>query len=135
MSPIHSISGLPAFLAYYAVALALIGCYLAVYVTATAHREITLIRAGNVSAAVALGASLIGYAVPLAMAIYNAQSILDLIVWGLVALVVQIGIYWLMRPVFPDLSRRIEADETAPALLLGAASLAGGIVNAACMTY
>lgn len=131
----HSISGLPAFLAYYAVALALIGCYLATYVTATAHREVTLIRAGNVAASIALGGSLIGYAIPLAMAIYNAQSILDLIVWGLVALIVQIGIYWLMRPVLPDLSHRIEAGEVAAATLLGAAALAGGIVNAACMTY
>ena len=131
----HSISGLPAFLAYYAVALALIAAYLAVYVTATAHREISLIRAGNVAAAIALGGSLIGYAIPLAMAVSNAQSILDLVVWGLVALIVQIGIYWLMRFVLPGLSRSIQAGEAASALLLGAASLAGGIVDAACMTY
>lgn len=130
-----SISGLPAFLAYYATALGLVIAYLAVYLTATAHREIALVRAGNVAAAVALGASVLGYALPLSVSIYNAQSILDCIIWGLVALVVQILIYWLMRFVLPDLSQRIENDETAAAILLGAASLGGGIVNAASMTY
>ncbi|GEP00988.1 DUF350 domain-containing protein [Methylobacterium haplocladii] len=131
----HVISGLPAFLAYFAAALVLVALYLAVYLTATAHREVTLIRAGNVAAALSLGGSLVGYAMPLSMAIRNAQSILDCIVWGLVALVVQILIYWLMRLVLPDLSRRIEANETAAAILLGSASLAGGIVNAAAMSY
>lgn len=130
-----SISGLPAFLAYYATALALVGAYLAVYLMATAHREIALIRAGNAAAATALGASLIGYTLPLFVAIYNAQSLLDCVVWGLVALVVQMLIYWGMRFVLPDLSVRIERGERAAAILLAAASLAGGLINAASMTY
>jgi putative membrane protein len=130
-----SISGLPAFLAYFAAALVLVGLYLAVYLTATPHREIALIRANNVAAATALGASLVGYALPLAVAIYNAQSLLDCIIWGLVALVVQILIYWLVRMLLPDLSRRIADGEMAAAILLAAASLAGGLVDAASMTY
>ena len=130
-----SISGLPAFLGYFGAALALVALYLVVYLTATAHREFALVRTGNVAAALALGASLVGYTLPLAMAIYNAQSILDFLIWGLVALVVQILIYWLVRLILPDLSTRIEAGEQAAAILLASASLAGGIVNAACMTY
>lgn len=130
-----SISGLPAFLGYFVAALALVTLYLAAYLTATAHREIALVRAGNTAAATALGASLVGYSLPLAMAIYNSQSFLDFLIWGLVALIVQILVYWLMRLVLPDLSTRIEADEIAAAILLAAASLAGGVVNAACMTY
>ncbi len=130
-----TLAGLPAFLAYFATALALTALYLAAYLTATAHREITLVRAGNLAAALALGGSLLGYAIPLSAAIRYAGSLLDGVVWGLVALIVQVGIYWLMRPVLPDLSRRIEEGQTAPAVLLGAASLAAGLVNAACMSY
>jgi putative membrane protein len=48
---------------------------------------------------------------------------------------VQVAIYWLMRPLLPNLSQRIDEGQTAPAVLLGAASLAGGLVNAACMSY
>ena len=129
-----SISGLPAFLGYGAIACGLVALYLGVYLTATAHREIALIRANNVAAATALGGSLLGYALPLAVAIYNAQSALDCVIWGLVALVVQILIYWLVRLAVPDLSRRIEDGRMAAAVLLGAASFAGGLVNAASMT-
>ena len=129
------ISGLPAFLAYLGAAFALVAAYLTIYLTATAHREIALIRSGNVSAALALGGSLIGYCLPLSVAIRNAQSILDCLVWGLIGLIVQIAIYLVMRFVLPGLSERIEADETAAAILLGTVSLSAGIVNAACMSY
>jgi putative membrane protein len=57
------------------------------------------------------------------------------VVWGLVALAVQILAYWLVRIVLPDLSQRIAAGEMAAALFLGAASLAAGIINASAMTY
>ncbi|MCB4803046.1 putative membrane protein [Methylobacterium brachiatum] len=129
-----SISGLPAFLLYVVTAGGLIGLYLLVYTLATAHNELALIRRDVAAAAVALGFSLVGFALPLAVAIYNAQSILDCIVWGLVALVVQILIYWLVRLAVPDLSQRIEDGRMAAAVLLGAASFAGGLVNAASMT-
>lgn len=130
-----SIAGLPAFLAYLVVACGLVGAYLVVYLNATAHREIALIRQGNLPAAVAMGGSLIGYALPLAVSIHNAQSILDCAIWGLVALIVQVAIYGGVRLVLPDLPRRIEAGEMAGATLLAAASLAGGIVDAAAMSY
>lgn len=130
-----TLAGLPAFLAYFVLALALTALYLVTYLAATAHREITLVREGNLAAALALGGSLLGYAIPLSAAIRYAGSLLDAVVWGLVALVVQVVIYWLMRPLLPNLSRRIDEGETAPAILIGAASLAGGLLNAACMSY
>ena len=130
-----SISGLPVFLLYFTVALALVGLYLLVYSLATAHNEFALIRQNVVSAALALGLSLIGFALPLSSAIVHAKAVTDCLMWGLVALVVQITVYWLVRLVVPNLSQRIAADEMSSALFLGAASLAAGIINAASMTY
>ncbi|MGU3359975.1 DUF350 domain-containing protein [Methylobacterium sp. M6A4_1b] len=130
-----SIAGLGPFLAYLAVALGLVALYLGVYLQATGHREIALIRRNNLAAALALGGSLVGYTLPLAVSIHNAQSILDCIVWGLVALIVQVTVYLATRLLLPDLSRRIEAGETAAATLLAANSLAAGILDAAAMTY
>jgi putative membrane protein len=130
-----SIAGLGPFLAYLTVSLGLIAVYLAVYLQATGHRELALIRQNNLAAAIALGGSLVGYTLPLAVSIHNAQSILDCIVWGLVALIVQVAVYLATRLLLPDVSRRIEDGETASATLLAATSLAGGIVDAAAMTY
>lgn len=130
-----SITGLPEFLLYFIVAVGLVALYLAVYTFVTAHNEFELIRRNVISAALSLGLSLIGFALPLSSAIVNARNVVDCLVWGLVALVVQIVVYWLVRLVLPNLSQRIAAGELAAALFLGAASLAAGIVNAASMTY
>jgi putative membrane protein len=61
--------------------------------------------------------------------------VVDCLVWGVVAMLVQILVYYLVRIPVPNLSQRIAAGELSPALFLGAASLAAGIVNAASMTY
>ena len=130
-----AISGLPQFLLYFAVALALIGLYLFLYTLVTAHNEFALIRQNVISAALSLGMSLIGFALPLSSAVVHAQNVIDCIVWGIVAMLVQILVYFLVRVPVPNLSQRIASGELAPALFLGTASLAAGIVNAASMTY
>lgn len=130
-----AISGLYSFAIYFATAVGLVALYLFVYTLATSHNEFALIRQNVVSAAVALGFSLIGFALPLSSAIVHAQTVLDCVIWGLVALVVQILVYWLVRLVVPHLSARIAAGEMSAALFLGAASLAAGIINAASMAY
>jgi putative membrane protein len=129
-----SISGLQDFVLYFGTALALVALYLYVYTLATAHNEFALIRQNVMSAALALGLSLIGFALPLSSAVVRAQSVLDCIVWGLVALAIQIIVYWLVRLLVPNLSQRIAAGEMSAASFLGAASLAAGIINAAAMT-
>lgn len=128
-------SSLLDFLIYFGTALALVALYLVVYPLVTSHREYALIRQNVLSAALALGLSLIGYALPLASGIVHAPSVLDCAVWGLVALAVQILVYWLVRLVVPRLSDKIAAGEMSAALFLGAASLAAGIINAAAMRF
>jgi putative membrane protein len=131
----ESLTGLPNFLVFFGIAIALTATYLLLYTLATAHNEFLLIRQNVISAAVALGFSLVGFALPLASAIVHAQNILDCLIWGLVALAVQIFAYWTVRLVMRDLSQRIAAGEMAAALFLGAASLSAGIINAAAMTF
>ena len=132
---ISSLAGLPSFFIFFAIAVGLVAIYLGLYTFATAHNEFALIRQNVISAAVALGFSLVGFALPLASPIVHAQNVLDCIVWGLVALAVQIAAYWGVRLVLPNLSQRIAGGEMAAALFLGAASLSAGIVNAAAMTF
>jgi putative membrane protein len=132
---VTALTALSDFLSFFLIATALVGLYLFVYTLATAHNEFALIRQNVASAAVALGLSLIGFALPLSSAVVHAKTVMDCLMWGLVALVVQIVVYWLVRLVVPNLSQRIAADEIASALFLGAASLAAGILNAASMTY
>jgi putative membrane protein len=115
-----------------AVVLTLI--YLVIYMWVTPHQEIKLIRDNNMAAALACAGSLIGFNFPLASAMANSVALMDCVVWGVVALVVQIAIFFLVRLPVPKISERIEKGETASGLWLGAASLAGGVLNAAAMT-
>jgi putative membrane protein len=128
-----TIASLQSFLIYFGTAAALVALYLFVYTIATAHNEFALIRQNVVSAAVSLGLSLIGFALPLSSAVVYAQSVMDCVVWGIVAIAVQILVYWLVRLIVPRLPQRIAAGEMSSALFLGAASLAAGIINAAAM--
>ncbi|MET0532437.1 DUF350 domain-containing protein [Microvirga sp. P5_D2] len=130
-----SLAGLLDFVIFFVIAIALVALYLGLYTLATMHNEFALIRQNVISAATALGFSLVGFALPLASAIVHAQTILDLLVWGLVALAVQIVVYWLVRILMPNLSQRIASGEMAASLFLGAASLSAGIINAASMTF
>lgn len=129
-----SLYGLPWFLAYMATAVVMTLVYVVIYMWVTPHPEIALIRENNMAASLAFGGSLIGFCLPLASAMANSVALADCVVWGVVALIVQILIFYLVRLPVPKISERIEKGESASGLWLGAASLAGGILNAAAMT-
>ena len=133
MIVVQSLSGLPALLIYFVCASVLVGAYLYVYTWITAHNEFELLRANNSGAAISLGLSTIGFALPLTSSIAHADGILDMTIWGVIALIVQVGVYYLARIPVPDLSKRIENGEVAPAIWLGAASVTAGMLNAASM--
>jgi len=130
----NSLDDLPWFFAYLATAVGLTLLYLVIYMWVTPHDEIKLIRDNNQAAAIALGGSLLGFSMPLASTIAHSDALVDCAVWGLIAIVVQIAIFYLVRLPVPKISERIEQGETASGLWLGAASLTGGLLNAACMT-
>lgn len=130
----ESLAGLPAFLIWIGISIGLIAVYASVYMLATAHDELALIRRNNTAAAAAFAGSMIGYTLPLAVAAHHSATLLVFLMWGVVAIAVQVVVYWFFRLLLlRDVSARIERGETAAGILLGAASLAGGIVDAAAM--
>jgi putative membrane protein len=130
-----SLTGLPNFFLYAAIGVVLCFVFTVIYVRITGHDEIALIRAGNASAALALGGSLVGFAMPLSKAIAQASSVPDCILWGVMALVVQIAAYGLARALIPSLSEKINNNTLATAIILAAISITAGMLNAASMTY
>jgi putative membrane protein len=107
----------------------------ALYRWITPHDEGGLIRAGNTAAAVALGGALLGYVIPLASALANTHSLPEFVAWALLAGVIQIATFWIVRRIaLPDVSARIERGELSTALYLMFISIVVGILNAACMT-
>jgi len=131
----QSLAGLASFLSYFAVAVALLVFFLLTYIFITPYREFTLIRDGNAAAAASLSGAMLGFVLPLASAITHSVSLLDMMVWGLIALIVQLLVYLLARLLLPTLTHDIPAGKVAIGVFVGMLSLAVGILNAACMTY
>ena len=126
---------LPAFLAYFAVAVGLIAGFLLVYLNVTPYDEIALIRQGNTAAAVSLSGALFGFVLPVANVIAHSDGLIDLAVWGVIAGLIQLLAYLAARFTLPHLTADIPAGQLASAIFLAALSLTVGLINAACMTY
>ena len=131
---LQSFAGIPAFLIYFCVSAVLIAAYVFVYTWITPHDEFALIRNNVPGAAISLGLSTVGFALPLTSAIGHANDVIDMTIWGVIALAVQIVAYYLARIPLPDLSKRIAAGEMGTAIWLGLASVTGGLINAASMS-
>ena len=128
------LGGLPAFLAYFATAGALVLAFAALYIQVTAHREFALIRQGNLAAVPAFIGALVGFVLPLTTAMQFSVNWLDFVIWAVIAAVVQIAAYFLARVLMPDVSQRIVDGEIAGGAWLGGVALVCGMVNAASMT-
>jgi putative membrane protein len=131
----QSLSGLPSFLAYFGLGLVLLGAFLVIYSWVTPYNEISLIRAGNVAAAISLAGAIIGFVLPLASAIAHSVGIIDMLVWGVVALVIQIVVFFIVVRLVPHFAEAISAGRVSAATLLASLAVAVGVLNAACMTY
>jgi putative membrane protein len=132
---LQSLAGLPAFLVYFCTGLFAVVAYLFVYTRITPHDEFQLIRDNDPAAAIALGLSLLGFVLPVVSAIAHAGNVVDCLIWSVIALTVQIVVFFLVKIPVPNLSTRIASGERAPAIWLGLSSLAAGALNAASMIY
>src|SRR5438045_2961835 len=132
---LQSLAGLPAFLVYFCTAIVAVVIYLFVYTPIPPRHEFLLIRDNDPAAAIALGLSLLGFALPLVSAIAHSANVADCLIWSAIALIVQIAVYFIVKIPVPNLSARIAAGELAAAIWLGLSSLAAGALNAACMIY
>jgi putative membrane protein len=106
-----------------------------IYQWITPYNEKTLIRSGNLAAAIALGGALIGYVLPLASALSHTVSLPEFAAWAALAGVIQIAAFSVVRMIaLPDVKARIENGETSIGVYLASISIAVGLLNAACMT-
>ena len=130
-----SFAGFDDFLVYLAVALVLLAIFSAIYIRVTPYREIALIREGNMAASFSLSGSILGFVIPLSAAVQHSVSLVDMAIWGVIAMLVQIAAFVVVKMLIPSVTQDIPANKGAVGFFLGCLSLAVGILNAACMSY
>lgn len=132
---LESLSGLVEFFFYFGMAIAFVVVFCQIYCWITPYNELKLVREGNLAPAISFGGALIGFTLPLYSAITHSVSFMDMTIWGLIAMLVQLAVFSIVRLFFKELVKGIESNQTASATLLAFISLSIGILNAASMTY
>lgn len=102
-----------------------------VYVLLTPFREIQLIREGNAAAAVSLGGILVGLAIPLSVSLSASTSPLEMGIWGVTVIAVQLLVFRIIDLLLHGLPQRLAEGEISAAILLASAKLASALILAA----
>lgn len=131
---LHFLSSIGAFAAHLIAAVALAGAFVVIYIRTTPHDEQALVQQGNAAAAIGLAGALIGYAIALSRAISYSDGLIETMVWGLIALTVQIAGHLVLSRFMPRLYEAIHEGDLAAAITKAAVAIALGLVNAASMT-
>lgn len=130
----QSILGILPFLTHLGAGLLLLLSFIFIYVKITPYPELDLIRSGNVAAACSLSGATLGFSIPLAQATAQSGNLMDMLLWSVIALVVQLIVYVVVRLIIPNIARDIQDNRIAAGLFLGAVALATGILSAASMS-
>lgn len=126
-------SGLPMLLLQFLLVLVLLVAGIVAYMAVTPFHEREMMRNGNAAAATVLGGALLAIAIPLAALLATSGALLDILVWGVVAVLLQLLTVIILLHSLRGMRANIEAGEIAAAIPLVAAQLSIGLLNAAAM--
>ena len=93
-----------------------------------------VVFSGNLAAAISLSGAILGLAIPLAFCMASSVSVAEIIIWGILAVAIQIVVFRLSDLLLKDLSTRIEKGELAPSILLAGIKLSVAAINAAAIS-
>ena len=124
-------AGFPLALLHAGVTLLILVAGAALYALITPHREIQLIREGNSAAAVSFGGMVVALGVPLSVSLASSHSLLEIALWGIATLFVQLLVFRLTDLLLHGLPQRIQEGEMSAAVLLVCAKITTALVLAA----
>jgi putative membrane protein len=124
------VNGFPQLVIYLLLVTAIYLVGLIVYVKLTPHKEIELIQQGNMAAAISFSGLVIGLALPLAACLVYRVGLVDVLVWGVVSVLLQLFLFRMTDMVLSGLPKRIVDDEVPAATVLASFKLAGSIILA-----
>lgn len=125
------LAGAPILILHFAVTLALLALGAVIYMKTTPYHELDLIRDGNTAASISLAGVLLGLAIPLAAAMAESVNTIDLLIFGGLAIILQLVAYRIADLVIRDLPQRIVDGQISAAIWLASVKLSIAAVNAA----
>lgn len=128
------LAGAPVLLLHFSVTVAMLVMGVSLYILITPYSELALIREGNTAAALSMGGVILGLGLPLAFCMATSVNVFDIMIFGTLALVMQLLAYRVADMLLRGLPKRIQEGEIGAAILLVSIKLAVSALNAAAVT-
>ncbi len=128
------LSGAPVLALHLVTTFAILIGGMGIYMWITPYEDIKLVRDGNTAGAVALGGAFLGLAIPLAGSLAGSVTTLDILLWGIVTVIVQLICFKVVDLVLRGLPKRIADGEMAAAIFLAFVKVAAGAIVATAVT-
>ena len=125
------LNGLPFLLSHFFISILLLVFGTLVYIFITPMKEIKLIRDGNIAASLSFSGAIIGIALPSSSSLRVSNSISEIMIWGLTAILIQIFCFKIVDILIKDLPKRIEKGEISSSILLFSIKLGVALLNSA----
>lgn len=126
-------SGLPLLLGHALITLVLLGVGAWIYTQVTPFHERPLIAQGNRAAGITMAGAVVSLAVPLAATLATSRATIDIVVWGIVAVVLQLVAFLVVAMLMKNLRHMIEGGNVAAAFVVSGVQLAVALLNAGAM--
>jgi putative membrane protein len=112
----------------------LVMAFFVIYTSITPYDEVLMIRQGNHAAALSLGGTLIGFSLTIASALLHTGDYYQFLIWAGTAMAVQVLVFAIATRLLKMSKDQMEANNGAFGGLLGAISIAIGLINAGCIS-
>ena len=128
------VNGLPFLISHFVTSVVVFSIGVIIYLFITPMKEIALIRQKNTAAAISFSGALIGLALPLSSSLSASGSIYEIIIWGFVAIVIQLFCFKAVDILINDLPKRIENGEVSLYILLFFIKISIALLNSAAIS-
>ena len=126
-------SGLPKLIIQFVTCAVLLAIGVIIYTRLTPFREREMVVHGNAAAGTMLAGATLALAIPLAAMLATSGTFLDVLVWGIVALILQLLTLGVVVLAMRNFRGMIEGGNIAAAITLAGAQIAVALLNAAAM--
>ena len=127
-------SGLPFLISHFVITVIMFLLGLWVYSKITPMDEIALIKNGNIAAAISFFGACIGIVIPLATCLASSINAADILVWGTIAVLIQLICFRAVDIFLKNLAKRINDGEISVSILLVGFKTSIALINAAAIS-
>lgn len=126
------------FLGFFFTAIVLVIIFLYLYAIVTPYDDYKLIfEDNNLAASLGFGGAIIGVSIPLYSALVHSTSYLDFVIWGLIAILIQLVFAFIVTRLSGKYSfeKKISDGVISVGILMAFLSISIGLLNAGSMSY